>query len=134
MARAIVLSSPISRKFGIEICNSIRKKHVEDAKKILMNAVEKKEAIPFRKFIKDLGHKKKIGPGRFPVKASKEILKLIENVEANAQFKGINTAKLHIRYICVNKGPTSWHYGRQSRRKMKRTHIEIVVEEKEKQK
>lgn len=130
MARAIALSSPVSRKIGIEICNSIRNKPIAKAKGILQGAIEKKQAIPFRRFIGDLGHKKKIGPGRYPVKASKEILKLVENVEANAQFKGLNTSRLYIRHICVNKGPTSWHYGRQSRRKMKRAHVEIVVEEK----
>ena len=61
-----------------------------------------------------------------------EIIKLMEDVEANAQFKGLNTSNLVIAHISAHKAGKAWHYGRKSRRKMKRTTIEIVVEEKAK--
>ena len=82
--------------------------------------MDKKTAVPFRRFDFDLGHKKKIGPGRYPNKASREIIGLIENVEANAQFKGLNTSNLIITHISAHKAGKAWHYGRKSRRKMKR--------------
>ena len=132
MARAIGMTLPISFKQSVEICRFITNKSVNDAKKILHNVTEEKLAIPFKKFNFDLGHKKNIGPGRYPEKASKEIIKLIENVEANAQFKGLNTSSLVITHISAHKASKSWHYGRKSRRKMKRTNIEIVVEERAK--
>lgn len=130
MARAIGTSLPISFKQSVEICRFIKNKNVNDVKKILQDVREKKTAIPFRRYNWDLGHKKKTGPARYPNKASKEFIKLIENVEANAQFKGLNTSNLVIAHISAHKSSKAWHFGRKTRRKMKRTNIEIVVEEK----
>jgi len=130
MAIAVGKSLPISFKQSVEICNFIRNKNINDAKETLQNVMEKKIAIPFKIYDFDLGHKKKIGPGRYPYKSSKEIIRLIENVESNAQFKGLNTSNLVITHISAHKAGKAWHYGRKSRRKMKRTNIEICVEEK----
>ena len=79
-----------------------------------------------------MGHKKKVGPARYPEKASVEFIKLIENVEANAQFRGLNTSNLMIAHVSAHKAGKTWHFGRQSRRRMKRTNVEIIVEEKAK--
>ena len=130
MARAQGLSLPISRKQSIEICSFIRGKGIAYAKSVLQGAIDEKKAIPFRKYNMNTPHKRKIGPGKYPVKSSMEILKLIESAEANAQFKGLNTSRLHIRHISANHAPKALHFGRKSRRRMKRTNIEIVVEEK----
>ena len=132
MARAIGMALSISFKHSVELCNFIKNKNVNDAKKMLQNVVEKKAAVPFRRYNHDLGHKKIVGPGRYPENASKELIKLIENVEANAQFKGLNTSNLVIASITAHKAGKVWHYGRKTRRKMKRTNVEIVVEEKTK--
>ena len=132
MARALGLALPISFKQSVEICSFIENKNVSDAKEILQKVIEKKVAIPFKRYNWDLGHKTKIGPGRYPEKASEEFIKLISNVEANAQFKGLNSSKLIITHISAHKAGKSWHYGRQRRRQMKRTNIELVVEEKSK--
>ena len=130
MARSIGMALPISFKQSVEICNFIEKKNINDAKKMLQNVVEKKSAIPFKRYNWDLGHKTKIGPARYPEKTSKEFIKLIDDVEANAQFKGLNTSNLIIAHVSAHKAGKAWHYGRKSRRKMKRTNVEIVVEEK----
>ena len=120
----------ISTKHCIEICSFIRKKNLQKAKELLKLAIEKKQAIPFKRFTGDTGHKKgKIASGRYPVKACTEILNILESVEANAQFKGLNTSNLVISHICANKASTPWRYGRHIRRKAKRTHIEVVVQE-----
>ena len=129
MARAAGIALPISFKQSVEICNFIRNKSANEAKKMLQMVADKKSAVPFRRYNWDLSHKKKIGPGRYPEKASKEFIKLIEAAEANAQFKGLNTSNLVISHISANNGGKAWHYGRQSRRKMKRTSIQIIVEE-----
>ena len=130
MARAIGMALPISFKQSVEICDFIKKKKVNNAKNLLQEVIEKKVAIPFKKYKHDLGHKKKIGPSRYPEKASKQFVKLIEDVEANAQFKGLNTSNLIITHISAHKAGKAWHFGRKSRRRMKRTNIEIIVEEK----
>ena len=51
-------SLPISTKHCIEICNYIRKKNLQKAKDLLQLAIDKKRAVPFKKFKGDVGHKK----------------------------------------------------------------------------
>lgn len=134
MARAVGTSLGISTKHTIEICSLLRSKELSYAKELLRNAIEKKQAIPFTRFNSDVGHKPGIGPGRYPEKASTEILNLLECVEANAQFKGLNTSELIIEHICAHKAGKAMRYGRQRGRTAKRTHIEVMVKESAKKK
>ena len=99
-----------------------------------MEVSNKKKPIPFIRFNKNIGHKKGMGSGRYPIKSSEKILKLLESAEANAQFKGLNTADLVIKHICANKAANAWHFGRKRRRKAKRTSIEVIVQEERKDK
>lgn len=123
---------PISTKNSIEVCNFIRKKTVANSKKILQSVLETKIAIPAKRFNKDRGHKPgRIAAGIYPRNVCKYVLGLLNAVEANAQNKGLNVDNLIIKTIVVNKASAPWRYGRFRRRKTKRTHIEIVVEEKE---
>ncbi len=132
MARAVGMALPISFKQSVEICNFIKNKNITQAKKMLQDVIDKKAAVPFRRYNWDLGHKKAIGPGRYPMSASKEFIRLIESVESNAQFKGLSSSNLVIAHVTAHKAGKAWHYGRKSRRRMKRTNVEIVVEEKAK--
>jgi large subunit ribosomal protein L22 len=129
MARTVGVALSISTKHAIEICSLLRHKPVSRAKDILRKAAEKKQAIPFTRFNHNVGHKKGIGPGRYAVKASQEILGLLESVEANAQFKGLNTSELVIDHICAQKAGKSIRHGRQRGITAKRTHVEIMVKE-----
>ena len=130
MARAIGRSLPISFKQSIEICNFIRNKKVNYAKDVLSKFIYQEQAVPFRRFNTHVGHKKGIMAGRYPKKTSTKILDLINHVEANAQFKGLNTANLVITHINANKASKVAHFGRKRSREAKRTHVEIVVQEK----
>jgi len=124
------MAMPISTKQSIEICNFIRGRPLAKAKLLLSEVIEKKRAIPFKRFTGGAGHKKKIGSGKYPEKTCREILKLLNAVEANAQFKGLSMGDLIISELIANKASTPWHYGRQRRRKTKRTNIKVVVKEK----
>lgn len=130
MARVIGRSLPISFKQSIEICNFIRNKKLSRVKEILSKVIANIQAIPFRRFNRGMGHKKGMSAGRYPEKASGEILDLINSVEANAQFKGLNTSNLVITHINANKASKVMHFGRKRGIKAKRTNIEIVVREK----
>lgn len=130
MARAIGKALPISFKQSVEICNFIRNRELSYAKDVLSRVMDHDAAIPFRRFNHNIGHKTKIGVGRYPEKASKEILSLINSVEANAQFKGLNTASLVITHINANKDSKVMRSGRKRSRRAKRTNVEIVVQEK----
>lgn len=134
MARALGISLPISFKQSIEICDFIRNKEVNYARNILNKVINKEFAIPFKKFNMNMGHKKNIASGRFPKNASIEFLNLIGHVEANAQFKGLNTSNLVITNLIANKSSSVVRYGRKRNRKAKRTNVEIVVKEKSIQK
>ncbi len=128
-AKAVLLDVPISTKVSIEIANFLKGKTTEKADKYLELVMQKKEAIPFKRFTDGVGHKR--GPmdaGRYPYKASEHFLKLIRLVEANASQKGLGD-ELIIKHIAVQKASTPYHNGRQGRRQMKRSHIEMVVEE-----
>jgi len=121
---------PISKKHAIEICNYIRGKNLLKSKAFLQDVLAKKRAVPFRRYIMDVGHKPgKVGPGRYPQKASEVILKLLESLEINAQNKGLDTASLYLKEVIPNKASNVWHYGRQRRRRMKLTHIFMLAEE-----
>jgi large subunit ribosomal protein L22 len=111
------------------VCKFIRNKNVQLAKKHLSEVILKKRAVPFTRFNDDVGHKAGMAAGRYPVKACQNILALLESAEANAQFKGLSTADLVVLHASAQKGPDSWRYGRHIRRQAKRTHIEIVLEE-----
>ncbi|MFH1210914.1 MAG: 50S ribosomal protein L22 [archaeon] len=131
-AKVVGRNMSISTKQTIEIVNFIRGRNLAKAKEILEKVMQKKIAVPYKRFNMDTGHRKgKIGPGRYPIKASKEILMLLNSLEANAQNKGLDVDALYLKTIIPNQGSTSWHYGRHRRRQAKRTHLEIIAEEKE---
>lgn len=129
IAKAKGLNLPISLKQSVEICDWIRHKSVEKSKIILEKCISMKEAIPYRKFTSGAGHKRNMGPGKYPIKASAEILKLLNQIETNAENKGLNAKNLIITHIQANKGPRQWHSGRQRGTVMKQTHIELEVAE-----
>lgn len=129
MAKVMGRDLSISTKQAIEICNHLRKRTVPDAKQRLEAAIALQSPIPFRRFMEGAGHKPGMGGGKYAVRACKTILGLLQSLETNAQQKGLNTTNLVITHIHANRAGTAWHYGRRFRRKMKRTHVEVVAEE-----
>ncbi|HLC96521.1 MAG TPA: 50S ribosomal protein L22 [Candidatus Nanoarchaeia archaeon] len=129
MAKAIGRALPISTKDSIEICRFIKGKKLAAVKNYLEEVTELKKAIPMRKFKRGIPHRTKMGPGRFPKNAAYEILKILESAEANAQFKGLNSADLIITNVIPNRAATQWHYGGFRGRRMKRTTVEVHIAE-----
>ncbi len=125
MARALGASLPISAKHSEMVCNYIRGKSVERAKKMLEEVIAMEKAVPMTRHNFDRGHKTKIGPGRYPIKTCEEILMILKSAEKNAQQKNISDPI--VLHICAHKAAKPWHYGRKRRRQMKRAHIEIVL-------
>lgn len=127
-ARASANNLPISTKHGIEISRFLRYKSVAEAKKLLEEVIALKRAVPFRRFKRDIGHKAGMAAGRFPKKAAGEFLGLMKAVEANAQFKGLDSSNLKIVKILANKASVPLTGGRH-RRGTKRTSLEVEVKE-----
>ncbi|MFH1915885.1 MAG: 50S ribosomal protein L22 [Nanoarchaeota archaeon] len=128
MARAVARDIDISFKQAIEITRSIRFKDVESAKTYLQRVIEKKEPQRFTRFTNGLGHKPGMAAGRYPIRACTAILALVKEAEANAQTRGLGTCK--IIHAAAQKANKPFHYGRRTRRRMKRAHVEIVLQEK----
>ena len=126
---------PISTKHAIEICNFIKGKSIATSKKLLQNVMEKKQAVPFKIFKRNICHKPgHMAAGRYPYKASQHVLRLLNSLEANAQNKGLDVNSLIITSVIPNRASRPYHYGRKRRVKMKRTHIQIIAEEHKEQK
>ncbi len=128
LASARSLNLPVSTKHSIEIAKAIRYKTTSYAKKYLEEVVDLKRAVEFRTFKRNVGHKAGIASGRFPQKAARQFIKLVQAVEANAQFKGLNVEDLKIVKMVANLASIPSGGGRR-RHKTKRTHLEIVVKE-----
>jgi large subunit ribosomal protein L22 len=127
-AQAVGMNLPISTKQSIEICKFIRGKSLDKAKKMLEDTVKKKIAVPFTRFNRDMGHKKKIGPGRYPMKACIKILSIVESAEANGQFKGLATTNMIVKHASAQRAAKNMRWGRRGRQ-AKNTTIEIVLKE-----
>lgn len=128
-AKAVGIALPISKKFSIEVCDQIRGKQIEKAKQFLEQVIALKRPVPLKRFNRDQTHKRGMAAGRFPVKCCKEILKLLKSAEANAQFKGLSSASIVIKYISAQHGPKVMRVGRKRRIQAKRTHVEIILAE-----
>jgi ribosomal protein L22 len=119
MAKTATASRPMARisiKDSVLILKQIRNKPVEKAKTFLQELINEKKNI-----------RKKYYTG-----ASKEILSVIEEAEANAESLGLDTEKLFLKGATANKSFTfmlpksRWtHRGR----KAKICQIKITVEE-----
>jgi len=128
-AKAIFRDQDISTKHSVEICRQLRGKPLAKAITYLEDVIALKQAVPFLRYLGDVGHKRGMAAGRYPVKASKAFLRLIKSAQKNASNKGLDEENLIIKHICAHKASRPMRYGRKTRREMKRTHIEIVVEE-----
>ena len=127
-ARASAQNLSISTKHCIEISRMLRYKTTDAGKKMLGEVVELQRAVPFRRFRRNVGHKAGMSSGRYPQKAARQFLKLLQAVESNAQVKGLDTHHLKIVRILSNRAAIPQTGGRQ-RYGTKRTHLEVMVQE-----
>jgi large subunit ribosomal protein L22 len=127
----------VSHKSAREICKTIKGMTLARAKQYLRDVMDKKRAVPFTRFKKKAGHRhglEKACAGRYPVKASEQILKVLEGAEANAEYKGLDTDRLRIIHASAYpgmkiKGFTPRAHGRASPKFQILCHIEIALEE-----
>ena len=127
----------ISPKHAVEICREIRGKPVDDAIDYLERVEEKKQAVAFKRYNKQVASKKGVGPGRYPVKAAEHILKLLQGAEANAEFKGLDTENLRVIHASACSGMKLRNFmeraqGRSTPKNEYLAHVELVLEQTEK--
>jgi len=122
IAKASLREVDASPKWTREVCAAIKGMYVEDAKRLLEDVIARAH------------HSETKGPGGYPVKPARLLLKLLESLEANAEFKGLDTSRLKIVHAAVHKGrmikkffPRA--FGRASPHNKTLIHIEVVAEQ-----
>jgi large subunit ribosomal protein L22 len=120
------LDLPISTKQSIEVARFIRGKNLKKIKDVLNRVLQKKIAVPYKRYNKDTPHRPgKIASGRYPQKTTTHFLTLLNSLESNAEEKGLNVDSLILSEVVANKGSNQWHYGRMKRRVMKKTNLRM---------
>lgn len=139
IARAKVNEAPISPKHAIEIASFIRNKNLDEVESYLQQVLLHKKAIPFKKFNRNVAHKRgleKWDAGRYPEKATKVYLRLINSVRKNAEYSGLNLSNLQIIHVSANRGVKrramfARAMGRATPKIREMVNIEIIVAEME---
>ncbi|RLF11006.1 MAG: 50S ribosomal protein L22 [Thermoprotei archaeon] len=127
----------VSFKKMVELCASIRGLKLEEAEKLLEDVIAKRRMIPFRRFKKKRAHHGSIDgypAGGYPVKAAKELLKVLKNAENNAENKGLDASRLYVKHAAAQKGFKIRKYiprafGRATPYFQELTHVEVALEE-----
>jgi large subunit ribosomal protein L22 len=123
----------ISPKAATEICNAIRGMKLQKAKKLLEEVEEKKTSIPCRRYKKEVPHRGHQGfhAGRYPINAANSIRRLLDELEANAEYRGLDPEKVKIMHAVSHRGMKIRKYiprafGRTSAYLNTLTHVELV--------
>ncbi|MDE1764663.1 MAG: 50S ribosomal protein L22 [Thaumarchaeota archaeon] len=134
--RASLREKTISHKHAREIAVSIKGMSIEKARNYLQAVVNLERAVPFRRYNNEVGHKSDTGvmSGRYPKKAATEFSRLLDNLESNAEYKGMDLDRLKIINATVHKGRkierfTPRAQGRATPKVDILTHVELVAQE-----
>lgn len=127
----------ISPKHAVEIAREIKGMNIEKARRFLEDVVNLRRPVPFKRYNKKVPHRRGLTgwpAGRYPVKAAKFFLKLLDNLENNAEQKGLDVSRLKIIHCAAFKGRKRKKYiprafGRSSPFFDTLVHVEIVAEE-----
>ncbi len=135
-AKAMGYEMNISFKHAVEICREIRGRRIDEAIKIVEEIAKMKRTVPFRKYKKKVAHRSELEKwyaGRYPQKAAKQILRVLKNLKANAEYKGLEIEKLVITHAQAKKGRVIKRYmprafGRATPKNRVLTTVEFVAE------
>ncbi len=134
MTRAYGKELDISPKHAVELTRKLKGMTVKKAEEYLFKVIRMEQAVPFRKY-GSAGHRKGgMGPGKYPVKASKKLLKLLKEVTESAKFYlETEPSALKIIHMSSYKGVRvdSWFtraHGRSSPKRREKVNVEIIVE------
>ena len=126
-----------------EVCHNIKGMKLPKAKAYLEDVLQFKQAVAFTKFTGGCGRhaqgKLRNAAGskcRWPQKATKIVLDLLKNAEANAEMKGLDTENLYVTHSQANRAQkqrrrTYRAHGRIGPYMSNPAHIEIMVSEKD---
>jgi len=139
IARGRVNEAPISPKHAIEIARFIKGMKLDDAAAYLQKVIALQKPIPFKRFNRNVPHRKGLvgwDAGRYPQKASRVYLRLLNNVRKNAEYNGLEGAQLRIVHVSANRGIRRRSFmpramGRATPKDRQTVNIELIVREQE---
>ena len=137
IARAKANEVDISPKHAFEIARFIRRMRTDDAIEYLTGVVALEKAIPLRVHNKKVPHRHGLQgwhTGRYPQKAAKVYIRLLNAVQKNAEYIGLDTANLKIVHVQANRGRRHVAFfpramGRATPKNRETVNIEVIVKE-----
>jgi large subunit ribosomal protein L22 len=138
-AKAMLRERHMSHKHSKEIAREIKGKTVAEAGDYLEAVIAGEQSVPFRSHNTGVGHRNDIDgwdAGRYPEKASKAFLDLLENVGANAEHQGFEPDPMTIDHVAAHKvgevqGRKPRAMGRATSWNTPEVDVEMVVAESE---
>jgi large subunit ribosomal protein L22 len=135
-AKAYGFELHCSPKDSINIAYRLKGMKIETAKKYLEDIIALKQPLPAVFHNKKRAHQQGVGPGSYPQKAAKYILKVLKNAENNAEYKGFDVENMKISHISAYrgreiKGVMPRAHGRATDKNEQTTNVEIILEEAE---
>ena len=134
--RASLREKDISHKHAREVAVAINGLSIEKARDFLQAVINKDRAVAFRRFKNQVGHRSDPGmmSGRYPQKTAKEFIKVLDNLESNAEYKGMDLDRLKIINATVHKGVIIKRFipramGRATPKNNVLTHVELIAQE-----
>ncbi|MFB6088099.1 MAG: 50S ribosomal protein L22 [Haloarculaceae archaeon] len=127
----------MSHKHSKAIAREIKGKTAADAVEYLESVREGEQSVPFRQHNTGVGHRSDIDgwdAGRYPEKASKAFLDLLENAVGNADHQGFDGESMEIKHVAAHKvgeqeGRKPRAMGRASAWNSPQVDVELVLEE-----
>lgn len=104
--RSSIREKDISHKHAREVAVAVKGLSIEKARDYLLAVINKQRAIAFGRYKNQVGHRADPGmmSGRYPQKTAKEFIKVLDNLESNAEYKGMDLDRLKIVNATVHKG------------------------------
>ena len=136
-SRAMGMELHISPKHAREICRALRGMRANLARAYLEDVIALRRPVPFRRYNKNVAHKRGLvgwDAGRYPEKAAREVLKVLDNAIANGEYKGMEPDKLRIYHAGTLTGRTiqGWMpraMGRATPKNTQTVSVEMVLTE-----
>ena len=138
-AKAMLREQRMSHKHGKEIAREIKGMTAGEADEYLRAVVAGERSVPFRSHNTGAGHRTDVDgwdAGRYPEKASKAFLDLLENAIGNAEHGGFEGEAMHIAHVAVHKvgespGRKPRAFGRATAWNAPEVDVELILEDRE---
>jgi len=136
-AKAMLRERHMSHKHSKEIAKEIKGMTAGEAVDYLEAVVAGEQSVPFKSHNSGVGHRNDIDgwdAGRYPEKASKAFLDLLENATGNADHQGFDGETMEIIHVAAHKvgespGRKPRAFGRASEWNTPQVDVELVLSE-----